>query len=68
MDEKICVTCGKSLAYDTACYRCGEPVHIQEPECGSWILDWWHESAFDEVDGNEFWCRACLGEVYGEEE
>lgn len=67
MDETMCVTCGKPLEFDTACYCCGEPVHLHEPDCGAWILDSWHESAFDDVDGNEFWCRACLTREYGEQ-
>ena len=68
MDGTVCVTCGKPLAYDTVCYRCGQPVHLQEPACGSWILDSWHPMAFDEVDGNEFWCQECLNKGYSQED
>lgn len=61
-NEKKCVTCGKPLVNQTVdnyveCDHCGKPVHLVEPDCGSWILDSWHEDA---ATDNEFWCTACL--------
>lgn len=58
--DEPCVTCGKPVEDGTACYCCGRSVHQNEPECGGWILDWWHPDAFDKDDGKEFWCLACL--------
>ena len=60
METSTCVTCHTAVLNATTCFRCGCPVHWQEPDCGGWILDWWHPMAFDEDDGNEFWCQACL--------
>ncbi|MGI9057116.1 MAG: hypothetical protein ACR2H5_00875 [Ktedonobacteraceae bacterium] len=59
-----CCVCKKSGRW-RSCFRCGRPVCMDETNymadtaCGSWILDWWQESAFDEDDGNEYWCHAC---------
>ena len=65
-----CCVCGKP-GQQSGCFRCGLPVcmvpgdYMADSACGSWILDWWHDSAFDADDGNEFWCKVCLEEVYG---
>jgi len=39
---------------------------MEDSTCGGWILDWWHNSAFDPDDGNEFYCQNCLKEAYGD--
>lgn len=66
-----CSVCGKPDQAQ-ACMRCGKPVcmdptdYMADSECGSWILDWWHDSAMrDDEDGNEFYCKPCLKEAYG---
>jgi hypothetical protein len=62
----ICRRPGQSLG----CFRCGKPVCYNEKDyqrdshCGGWILDWWHNSAYDYDDGNEFYCRKCLQKAY----
>ena len=62
--ELLCGTCGKPVAHGTDCYRCGLPVHWQEPQCGSWLFDSWHPAVWEQDGGNVFWCRACLTQVY----
>ena len=70
VDAGPCCICGKAEQVH-GCFRCGRPVcmhpeqYMEDSSCGSWILDWWHDSAFDLDDGNAFWCRACLKKVYG---
>jgi hypothetical protein len=60
-----CRICGRPKQHH-ACFHCGSPVCMDESNymndtvCGSWILDWWHNSAFDPDDGNEFWCKECV--------
>jgi hypothetical protein len=60
-----CCVCGTPNCTN-ACFCCGEPVCMDPTDyqgdsaCGGWILDWWHNSAYDPDDGNEFWCRGCM--------
>lgn len=68
-----CTTCGKEGCTD-GCFRCGQAVCMNaedyqaDTDCGGWILDWWHPSAYDYDDGNEYWCKACLEAEYGNDE
>ncbi len=66
-EENPCVTCGKPVTAYTQCHRCGRFVHMDtDGACGSWLFDSWHEVAI--AGENEFWCWACLHEVYDDEE
>lgn len=64
-----CTTCGK-LEQFHGCFRCGKSVcmdeqqYMADTDCGAWILDWWSNGAMNPDDGNEYWCQACLREVY----
>ena len=54
----VCCSCGvQDVSIAFGCCRCGRPVHYQEPMCGGWLLDSWHNEAATE---NEFWCLDCL--------
>ncbi|SRR5258708_5393649 len=54
---RICVSCGvPDESINFVCCQCGKPVHYVDGECGSWILDSWHNDAATE---NEFSCNAC---------
>jgi hypothetical protein len=63
-----CCMCGK-VGQPRACFHCGKPVCMStedyqaDSSCGGWILDWWHNAAFDPDDGNEFWCKTCIEEA-----
>jgi hypothetical protein len=67
-----CSVCGKPGAI-RGCMRCGQPVcihpenYMADSTCGGWIMDWWSNGAMDPDDGNEFWCKPCLKEVYGDD-
>ena len=65
-----CSVCGKPDCI-RACMHCGKPVcisanYMADSTCGGWIMDWWSNGATDPDDGNEFWCKPCLKEVYGD--
>lgn len=56
--ERVCCSCNvRDFSLQFGCGNCGRPVHYREPECGSWLLDSWHDETAIE---NEFWCRECL--------
>lgn len=65
----ICGVPGQSFG----CHRCGKPVCMDQTNymhdapngCGSWIMDWHSNSAMSPDDGNEYYCKSCLEEVYG---
>lgn len=65
-----CSVCGKPDC-TRGCMRCGKPVctsenYMEDSTCGGWIMDWWSNGAMDPDEGNEFYCKPCLREVYGE--
>ena len=54
-----CHRCGKPVCMDTANYMYNAPNG-----CGAWVMDWHSNGALSPDDGNEYYCKNCLTEVY----